>query len=434
MRIEYFALTFCILSAIYAFRSEKSIVNPATTFCTLWGVVFLFSSLQFYTMTKPMDSTYAVFLGGVIAFVSGYWVYNIFFSNVVIQFGNKKISTIGGYEPRYQWLYSLIFVSCIYLIFNLFAVIRNVGSFSLGNIQSMLQSGEFVALNSKLLNVLFLLIIQPVSYAIPAITAADFWYGNRNRKLFIYTIIMIVLRMLSTANRTSFLLFFIYLIIGGVEKIISRRSHKKKMLEEKQQVKKYKKWIKHAVVVAVLAFVIMTMSRGARIFRNLYLNFAMPIRMFEIWKEQVDSSGLMGIGMGSLNGFVNIFYYLLRNIFGIQMPQNIQSIYNMIMATDTEWQWVGKNILANAYVSLFWSFYLDFREVGVFIGSFLYGMFSSRRYGLLKRFPSVRNFAVYAIIFYGVLFSFVRFQFALSGYALGLLYVPFLIKKVKDKS
>jgi uncharacterized protein YebE (UPF0316 family) len=96
--------------------------------------------------------------------------------------------------------------------------------------------------------------------------------------------------------------------------------------------------------------------------------------------------------------------------------------------------WPGKNIKANAYVSLFWFLYLDGRIVGIVIGMLILGIVTSRSFFAVcsKRY-SARQVALYCCIFYIILFSYVRLQFSLSRVALGILFVMFVAYKVSPR-
>lgn len=96
--------------------------------------------------------------------------------------------------------------------------------------------------------------------------------------------------------------------------------------------------------------------------------------MFETWADRIDSAGVVGFGIGSLNGLFFAIFYLIKNILGVPFPCQFSDVYQMILLTDSEWQIItDATNRANAYVSTFWYFYLDGREIGVVVLSILYG-------------------------------------------------------------
>lgn len=436
----YIGIIICSIFAIVGFfTEEKLVINPMTIFCALWAVILFFSLLQKYTMYTASDEKNAMIVYGICAYIIGYYINKIFFRRIHLRIGRfsrYQSDTQKLAEPRYMLLYFLCLISLLYTIFDLVRVVAQSGTFNLGTIQMLLQSGDISNSNGSVLNAIILLVISPTKFILPAITAVDFFYGRRDKKLLLLTFCLIVINMLSTANRTSFLLFFLWLFFVATLYLhhnADKNRHYSQMVVTSKiisRIQKYKWWI---VCIAVIAFVAMSISRtSTSLFRQIYLYFCMPPSMFEIWAEKVDTEGIYGYGVGSLQGFIYPVFYVLKNLLGISMPNHIQKMYEWNMLTDTTWVWAGNNIFANAYVSLFWFFYLDGRIVGIIIGMFFFGIILSRSYNnIIAKKHSARQVAIYCCLIYSVLFSFVRFQFSLTRIALGLLFVMFFAYKMK---
>lgn len=413
-----------ITMSVGGYITEKSIINPVTIFSGLWAVVIFFSSLGFYTMQVAANSTYIWFFTGTFAFALGYYFNKLFLNKYRFVVGKKTDARSKEIViPRYRILYVLTTICIVFSLFNWVNLIRQAGTLNLGVIQSMLQSGEYESNNSSVLSAISVLIVSPISFAIPAITASDFWFGKRDKKLLGLTIFMTVINMLSTANRTTFMMLIIFLVLTSYIKMEEKGDWFVKT--QKQRRGRIKKSIKYLIAFGVVAFAIMTMSRGSKIFRNIYLNIAMSPRMFEIWADRVEEQHIYGYGTASLlGGFYSVFY-VLKNMLGLNsIPKLIQSMYDWMMLTDKQWVWPGDKIIANAYVSLFWFFYVDARQIGIIIGSFVFGIIASRSYlRAVSRLHNAKTVTYYCMIFYAILFSFVRMQFALSKYVLAIFFI-----------
>lgn len=415
--------TLLILASVVGYITEKNIINPVTLFSGLWAVVVFFSSLGFYTMQVPADSTYTWFFAGTIFFVLGFYFNKLFLNKYSLLFKKKTIVSCKKIvTPRYRTLYTLSVICIFFSLFNLFNLVRQAGTLNLGVMQAMLQSGEYTSNDSSIISAVSLLIISPVSFAIPAITASDFWFGRRDKKLLILTFLLIVVNMLSTANRTTFMMLIIFLVLAAYIKIKERR---KSIKIEKHKRRRIKRSVFFLILFGIVAFAIMTMSRGSEIFRNIYLNLAMPPRMFEIWADEINKQQVYGYGIASLLGFFYLIFYVLKNLFGLNsIPGIVQSMYDWMMLTDKQWVWPGDKIIANAYVSLFWFFYVDARQVGIILGSLIFGIIASRSYlRAMSKTHTAKTVAFYCMIFYAILFSFVRIQFALSKYILAIFFI-----------
>lgn len=442
MTYLYVGILICCIFTVIGFIAEKrTIFNPITMFCGLWTVILFFSLQQKYTMYTASEEINRLIVYGIVSYIIGYYINRLIFDRIHLRIGKypRYLSDIRkNAVPRYQLLYLLCILSLLYTLFDLIRVVVQSGTFNLGTIQMMLQSGDVSNSNGSVLNAIVLLIISPIKFTIPAITAVDFFYGRRDRKLLLLTICLIFINMLSTANRTSFLLFFLWLFFVATIYLYHNTDKKRRYLKKIEtssalsHIKKYKWGI---VLTAILAFVFMTMSRtSTSLFRQIYLYFSMPPSMFQIWAEKVDAEGIFGYGVGSLLGFVYPVFYILKNLLGIPMPNLVETMYEWNMMTDTTWVWPGKNILANAYVSIFWFFYIDGRMIGIILGMFIFGFVLSRSYNnVMAKHHSARQVAVYCCLLYCTLFSYVRFQFSITRVALGLVFVMFFAYKMVPK-
>ena len=436
------AIPICICFTVVGYFTEKKIkINPLSLFCALWAIILFFSSLEEYTMYRASDEINFMILIGIIAYIIGYYFNKIFLQKIHFCFGkysHYRSDILYNAIPRYQFLYALCIISILYTLYTFFNTIRQSGTFNLGIIQSMLQSGDIVSSNGPLINAIALLVIAPFKFVIPAITAVDFWFGRRDKKLLYMTIALITINMLSSANRTSFLLFFVWLLVVTIIYLYHIRLENRKKYDNYfnrriiSQIRKYKKYI---VIVAIVAFVLMSVSRGVSSFvRQFYLYFSMSPRMFEIWAEKVEQSNIYGYGVASMLGFIYPLFYVIKNLLGIEMPQLVQSMYDWTMQPEYTWVYPGRNIYANAYVSVFWNLYVDGRIIGIIIGMLVLGIIASRSFSnIIAKTYSARQIAVYCCVFYVILFSFVRFQFTLSRIALAFIFVMFFAYKFEPK-
>ena len=72
--------------------------------------------------------------------------------------------------------------------------------------------------------------------------------------------------------------------------------------------------------------------------------------------------------------------------------------------------------------------YLDGRLIGVIAGMFLYGAVSQHFYKKVVENANVRSVSIYLLIVQGIVFSFVRMQFAVLHYAIAFFVYLFVFK------
>ena len=174
----------------------------------------------------------------------------------------------------------------------------------------------------------------------------------------------------------------------------------------------------------------MTYSRsGLNALKTIYYDFAMQPLMYEKWVSEVDSANLIGYGTASLNGFLFPVDYILRNTLHINLGMLYKKVYTLIALTDSKWQYISPTIRANAYVSAFWFFYLDARNFGVLIFSFIYGCYCRMSFKNAVFNSNLRSIAVYSLVAVGVFYTFGRFQLSQHTYVLALLYLKYFMFK-----
>lgn len=428
MVYAYSGIVICLITAIFYYKKEKIIINPVTVFSAEWAVILFFSSISLLTLYTPKDSTYMLIFYGILFFLLGYALNRHFFSKLLVR--NKEVTSS---YLNYNFSYILLIITTLYYIFDLYRIINTVGIFTLQNVQRALQDSVVEYNNSPFRVLLLLVFVQPGSIVLPIIASVDFWFGKKKKGLFFGTLIMLIIKMLASASRSTLISFIIYFIISG---FICLHTSKKGIFSTttRNYFKKNKKMINYSVILGILLFGLMTVSRGATIARNIYLNFAMPPIMFEKWINNITDPNLIGYGQASLNGFLYIILWPISKLLGTNMPELFSRVYELIMNTDTQWQWIGDKIIANAYVSLFWFGYVDGKLIGIIIESFIFGWVNSITFRNAIKYTSQQNVAIYCMMFYSVLFSFVRMQFSMTNFVMSFIYILFFIYKNKKVS
>lgn len=424
------AIVLFSIVAIVSVKTEKSLFNPLTVFCAEWAVVILLSATN-KKLYISSSETYNYIIIGVVLFIVGYYFRTRIFRLRFI-FSKTHHERRQRYNvehiPRYKLLKILLLVCIVIYAKDVLLVISHVGLFQLGTLQKMLQSGALVISRSPVESFLVLFLVEPLAFSMPAIVSADIWVGRRDKTLIFLTITLLLARMLSTANRSGFILFFIFIIIsGGI--ILNQNGRVLERIVKRSR--KYKFRIIGVGVILALAFAVMTVARGSSLFQNITMNFAIPPQMFEIWRGEVDKLDLYSYGSASLMGICFPITYVLGNILHMFYPSTILQTYNLINLTDTQWVWPGRKITANAYISVFWFLYTDFRLPGIIIGMFIYGCIAASLYNKALIQKDARHISLYCVIFFTILYSFVRMQFSQSRVILGMLFIAFVAYQKK---
>lgn len=417
-----------LVLALIGWKTEKKLFNPLTIFCFLWGIILFLSSLQLWGLGQATFTTYSWIILGVFMFALGYFVIKLAVGEKAIVLGNIGKSYGNTFVLNYRLLYVILVLCILFALKDFVSIVSAVGfGSSLSTIQKLLQSDEEVFVRSPWENVMRLFIVNPMFWIAGPIMVVDFWVGKRDKLLMILTLSLLALRLFTTGGRAALIqLAFCFICVYTLAKV----NEKSTLLSRfKITLTKNKRLFGLILMAAVLLLAAATLSRaGQAAVRTIYYDFAMQPKMLEIWATIADNTAV-GLGRASLNGFLYPVDYVLRNTLHISLSSTYQSIYELIMATDSEWQWIGPTVRANAYVTAFWFFYVDARVFGIAAGCFIYGGFCRLSYRKMRWKISPKSMAVYSLILLGVFYTFGRFEFSQDSYILGIIYLSLCLYK-----
>lgn len=437
---NYIAIMLCVMFAITSFIMikdfKKNIVNPLFIFNVLWALILSLNALHLFELNVSEDKIYLNILFGIIFFNVGYFIMYAFNRKYRLIFSLKSIKLKQNFYKDYLIRYNLLCIlGCICIVYYLknFGTVCNLllqGN-DLSVIRAMAQDSESILnVRSNVENALRILVILPFCMALETIVAVDFWNGKRHKPLLFICIVIIFLRVITDGGRTPIVNFTMYMIVSY---ILSKST--KKEVKIKTNKNKNKKW--HLIIGIILAAIILyytTLSRdGENALRTVYYYFAMEPYMFNVWANTIEDSGLVGLGLASMNGFIFPVLYLIKNFLGIKFPEYWSKIYDMILLTDSQWKVITQTgISANAYVSMFWFFYFDGRILGIIVGMLSYGMVLASSYISALKHKTCKNICIYALIFQGLFFSFIRFPFSNIYYSLAFLFIVLVAYKAVE--
>ncbi len=426
-----FAILFLIISLV-SIKTCKKIFNPVTVFCGLWTIIIFLSVLQLYDLKKSSYWTYFCIGIGVVFYIIGfYFDYNFFKVKefkicIKKQAYSRKLTKTYEYKPNYKIIYPLVI---ILLFTKLFTAKKSILTLLAGgNLDTVLLLTRAASQDARgtIMNVIHNLLTGPFEFAIYPILAYNIF--NKKHTILSGTILIILLLgIVSTGGRSNLIYLMVCLCVVFT-------FSNKNLIGYSEQIKKIKKNKRHFIilgVVFIISFVIISISRsGQKLFKHMYLYFAMQPVMFETWVDIVKEKGIWGFGIASFNGFTFHILYLLKNIFKLTYPKHWYDIFNMILCVDSDWKPITNSGLpANAYVSVFWYFYLDGREIGIIILSFIFGIISGHYFKNAVKRQNMKNICLYAIILFCIADTYVRIRFAVSDYVGGFLLLNFLLFK-----
>ncbi|SCI44936.1 Uncharacterised protein [uncultured Clostridium sp.] len=251
-----------------------------------------------------------------------------------------------------------------------------------------------------------------------------------NRNVFTFAIIGEILYLIVSASR----FMLMQVIIGVIYMFI---------LQKKKLPKKIKKIIKVIIVGLIAGIIIVTQLRENRVngktydwgmWKGAYSYFSVSIPLLDYWIEYIDSINFTSYGLAFFRAPLNIFNLLILGPLNIEF-NSLKSTIEMINVVESFVQVFPKHTY-NAFASMFYYLYLDFREIGVFLGSAVFGWLCGRAYKNAMRLQSDRNLAFLLIFIQAIFKSMVRWEFSSPSFFVAFIMTFFIFRKDKsdDKS
>lgn len=170
----------------------------------------------------------------------------------------------------------------------------------------------------------------------------------------------------------------------------------------------------------------------SKIVRNICAYMGLGLNVGDHWTKEVDLNHDQSYGYASFAGIINMVDFVTRQ-FGIRFF-NYPQFKEMLNRTQDIRVSIGENMTANAFVTWVYYFYLDFREIGVAIGSAFFGFAAAKIQSWAFEKKTLISIALYLLFAQCVLKSFVRWEFGITVYPIAYIYLAFLFIKRKAKA
>lgn len=392
----------------------KTITSLGVIFSGIWFIITFLASFELYGMRPINNSTFAMILAGVVCFTFGYILCN---RMPVIVFGNTK-------EMISKKL--LVGISLITIFFYIYLSVRVLGLITKGNsyviIRNMYQgysdTSTYLSKTEYLLNSL---IFGPITKVIFIITSILYAKDSKEWKLWVLTAISNILYAFSTASRFTILSVIISIIL-----IYLIFNHELNL--------KVKRNIKLLFLISVTLIIVVTVVRGyqsesvfSKIVKSLYIYLASAVPMFDNKWSCFDGNFLHG----------QLFVYgitdFLDSIISIIAGKDVNFSYAaQTVVSDTErFVKIYDNQYFNAYVSIYYYFYVDFGILGIVAGDLLFGLMCAGAEKRMRRRGLVRDVSLYILLAYFIVMSFVRWPFAMLSNCMCVIYIFLFLHKFK---
>ena len=425
----YFTI-FILLSFIVLYLIiERDFINPIIIFCSIWGISLILSSLRLYNMTEISEKAIYIILLGSISFITGASLYFIYISKLKekIELKNDNNSKKIYIENINFNLINIILIISIIFILPLvikvtmllmqgvnYSEIRSM-YYSYGDKKSLITS-ETLFTVFDWSSITILTTITPI--IIISVIKKDF------KKFSIIALsIFTILYIYVTAGRSQLFIIFIEIILTY-------------LLFKNSINKKIKKGVTIIFVVITIIISLITVVRNNKdkndSINQEYAYLSLPAPYFSKLVDYIDKENITTNGVATLYGPYLIFQKAVKGLTGFKL-QSAEYYFNIINKPQNYWLKIFQNSknYYNAYATMFYNFYLDFKIIGVIIFSFIYGIFMEMIYINAKNKKYITDIFLFIVFTIGLCNSFIRWQFASPTIIFAIILLKIIIRKNK---
>lgn len=428
----YLCLLLSIVPLLLSLRKNRNLHNPDIYMYGLWSFIVFLNFLRLYGINETLDEVYLMVILGNI----GYGVGSVIASNTNV--GNIKLvvphlsnSKNTSWEINYKFVYMLALGALLFMLID-FAIAVNAlfHGASFVELRTWIMStfddndSVLYARRSYAEQVIRVLVVSPVQFALTPLAFVDFFFGKKNKSLLIFAIAFLALSTISGGGARLGIVLFVFSFV------IAASIGKKNIVTRLNVIKKNKKIYLLAILGFVVVIVLTSLRTSSSFFREAYYYFALCLPLLSSWFPIIKNYSHTGVMM-SLFGGLRVPNLILQKL-GLFTSDLYERSYNYIINAN-QFRSVG-NKLANSFVSPYYYFYIDAGYVGCFVGMLLVGLFANVYYKKVKCRYDERDIYILMMIILGIIYFFMRFELATTNYFFALLYIPLFFKRKKYKN
>lgn len=419
----YFIIIFLAIVTIFFAIREKSILNPIVIFCGIWTISLFLASLGLFDMIQITNRAKIIIGIGVISFVLGaMFVYIFSLTNKENNQQEKKEYVLESIN------YKLINIALIFgIIITIPVAAKVIVLLAKGTSLGMIRSMYYSYGNAKplILNDTMFTLFDWGTSVILFVATPLVIVGFMNKKINVTAIVLLIvytgLYVTATAGRSQ-------LIIAGVELIFAYLINKENI---SKKVLKTIKGLIFGLAILILIISLARINKESDSVNQGYAYFSLSMPYFSEMVKYCDQEDIRTNGIATFYGPYVFTQKVVKTVTGYKFKL-ADYYYDVVNKPQNYWVKVFKNSPDNynAYCTMFYNFYLDFRTFGVFLFSLVYGMLMEIVYLSMKK-KKIHSQVIYLITMTALLTCFAKWGFASPTIIIALTGVRMFIRKEK---
>ncbi len=413
-------VTVLMMCAFWGKKLEKTWCNFLTVFAGMWAVIVGAASLKLYHMHEISRKAYGILLLGVLSYALGYAVYHTYPFRFRLRKDVVKTKTVYTARDRlFKAVVVLIFFVWLFLAFKTFRELRAGVTYE--HIRDMYGgfSGGKSLFSNRYIRVVVHAFCVPCVFVIVAKMLVSL-FGERYHWFYYALGVMIVGLYCFTTGSRQILLNIIVQIVY----LLSLKKHLRIS-------KKLKRRILAGLFFVAIGIAVITIFRPGRSTdvvwttqMTLYAYLSLPLPMLTYWTKTVDVTGVRTYGYGFFKGICSVL-----SRFKVPLPAGYYEASEKIALYSDKYVPMFGTKGFNAFLSVFFYFYLDFGFFGVMAGSFLFGVLSAAVYRMVKVNRSEFSILLLLLFSIAIIKSFARWEFIKEDYIVTFIIARLLYRK-----
>lgn len=419
-----YLMIFFICIILYLAFIKHDLTNPLIYFLIPWIFSILTYIIDIYHVNNQVSKQALNLITiGTLGFILGVILIN---KNFVKLFKNENDFNFKGNFYR-EWFVKFIIVFTF--VFNLMLVgimikyLRN--GISYAYIRDLLYSYNHNGLqffNSSITQNIYGIIDAPMTYCVAPIVVTEIFIVRLPKKYMILGWLSVGEYVLATGGRLilMFVMFQFIFVIGYYKKNIPWRKIRNSTILV---------LLLCVIAITTTIFRVKSQNIGSLKVNSIYAYFNINFSILTKGLNTVDYSGVEGHGLAFFGGIFQLIDLVLNKL-GINLP-SYENVSYLVGLPQKSWVEIYTGNWYNAFDTMFYDFYIDFREWGVFLGSLTLGLLSKWIYVLSTTLRNEKYIFPSMIMIEVLTSSFFRWQFGTFTFTGAFLLSFFIVKDQK---
>jgi len=404
---------------------KKQLYSPVIFWCGIWILSLTFAIIDPYEMRGVSDKGVFIIGIGTIAFVIGSASKSAY--RFVLGNHKKRMLDVSANSFNKRNCYILVLVTAVFnfsMMMSALAFLR--AGIAFGNLRDILFGyGEYSDISffgNTFLSTFNSWVNGPAMSILLIILLLNLVVKQLPRLFNICVLLDLAIYVFATSGRMLIMhaVIFVFFLYFYHRIQISRK------------LKRGIRWIGISAIVILFVLTFFREGKTTGGVPNIYSYFCINIPLLSHWVDYVDSNNVVTYGNSFFRGILELVNFLLGKL-EISTPGfwDMQEMFTLIQ---NRWVQVFPKNRYNAFVSCFFYFYMDFKAIGVALGSFIFGKVSKWSYKNLLKERSLYVEIIYMLIIQLIIDSFIRWQAGNFAFLVTFFYANICTRKSKKKN